>query len=541
MQIDTQNKNRNVAWVVAGLAVAGSLTLSCSGKADNASNPLPAPAQSVSADGWLTDKDAARGFLVTHPAGWTVHADGHSILIQSQNHSQSVLAEGFNASPGETAQAHLTTLAEERATLFPDAQMIDLTHQRSAGDEVSGVFSYRATPEMGRGRVLCSIVNGKGLVFVLAAPEKSFAAAQLTLTRIVQSLRFTVPTGSAASKGQSEAAQMAAVTQSLHFVPWTDPREHAFQMEVPEGWKVEGGAFRFGPTDVRIAYEVISPDNAMSVLVGDPRLPSTFQAPNAFTQRMHWRDGTHGLLHYMSAVEFNHWYLEHTADKVLDNLSVGQDHPLPEVSRQQTAVAQQSAIGAAQVEVSVGITEFSGRSKETGEQVTCIIIGSTQRTTRNMRTGEMTSWFARPVILSCNNDADKSRSQQTTFAVLTHMLQTYHEDPVWLNRRAREIAQATGQAMQRTADRSRQITKNSEAARSASMGAYWGRVNADNERQRGFINYIGDRTDVTDGSGASANVQGGSKHYYKNGQTGTIIGTDSAYSPGVDFSPLTEH
>ncbi len=153
----------------------------------------------------------------------------------------------------------------------------------------------------------------------------------------------------------------------------------------------------------------------------------------------------------------------------------------------------------------------------------------------------MTTWSANPIILSCNDDSAKSRSQQTVLAVTTHLLQTFREDSAWVNGRSGEIGKATGDALQRTGDRSRQIAKNSDAARSASMGAYWGHVNADNERQRGFINYLGDRADVTDGSGKSYNVQGGSKHYYQNGQTGTILGTDSAYSPGVDFTPLTEH
>ena len=152
--------------------------------------------------------------------------------------------------------------------------------------------------------------------------------------------------------------------QRLHFVPWTDPREHGFHMEVPQGWKADGGAFRFGPTDVRVAYQVMSPAKDMTVLVGDPRLPSTFQAPNAFSQQMGMRDGTNGLLHYMPAVEFNRWYLNAVGGQSLDDLKIGEEHPMDAVSRQRTAMAQQSVIGDAQTEVSVGITEFSGRGKE---------------------------------------------------------------------------------------------------------------------------------------------------------------------------------
>ncbi len=124
-------------------------------------------------------------------------------------------------------------------------------------------------------------------------------------------------------------------------------------------------------------------------------------------------------------------------------------------------------------------------------------------------------------------------------AVFGHLMQTYHEDAAWDERRAREIAQATGQALRRTADRSQQIAKDSDTKRSALMDSYWGHVDSDNEQQRGFVNYLGDRTDVTGADGVTHNVQSGSKHYYQ-GSNGTIVETNSEYSPGVDFTPLTE-
>ncbi len=540
MQNETQKKNRNAIWAVAVLAAAGSLMLSCAGKAHTAPHHA-APAQSAAADGWQTDKDAARGFLVTHPAGWTVQADDHSILMQSQDHSQIVLAEGFNASPGETAQAHLTSLAEERAALLPDAQMIDLARQPSASDEVSGTFSYQSPQGPGRGRVLCSIVNGKGLIFVLAAPKARFSEAQPALTRIVKSLRFLPPAARPTSteKGEGTNPQMAAITRSLHYVTWSDPHEHAFHLEVPQGWKADGGAFRFSPMDVRIAYQVVSPDKSITILMGDSRLPASFLSPTP---------------PFMSALEFNRWYLGQFAGQALDNFKIGAEQPMTEMSRQRTAAAQQAASPGTQLEFSMGTTEFSGRSKLTGKLMTGLIFSTTNRMSQRVGvTGaDVTTWFANPMLLICTDNADKVHSQQTAVAVLLHLMQTCRDYPAWDKRRFGEINQASAEVSRQTGEFSRQniqnsqaasqrIAQNSEATRSASMGAYWNHVNADNEQQRGIINYVGDRTDVTEGSGATVNVQGGSKHYYKNDQTGTVLGTDSAYGPGVDFSPLAEH
>lgn len=81
-------------------------------------------------------------------------------------------------------------------------------------------------------------------------------------------------------------------------------------------------------------YQVTSPDKGMSVVGGDPRLPSTFQAPNAFTESTGMADGTNGLLHSMPASEFNRWYLDGLGRQVLDNLVIGAEHPMTKVSRQ---------------------------------------------------------------------------------------------------------------------------------------------------------------------------------------------------------------
>ena len=517
----------------------------------------PAPRHMASAGGWKTYKNAALGFALAEPAGWTVQADPHSILVQDPKRREVVLMETFTPEPDESAQAHLMRLAQERAAMFPEAQMVSVDPQPSAGDEVSGVFSYADPQGPGQGRVLCSVMpDGKGLVFVLAAPASGFPAAQPALLRIVKSLRFMAPAGSAAKTATAggAAAQEAAALRGMQFVTWSDPREHGFHVEIPKGWKADGGAFRFGPTDVRIAYQVLSPDKGMAVVVGDPRLPSSFNAPIALTEQIGMRDGTNGLLHFMSAPEFNRWYLGQISGQQMDDFKIGEEYPMDQRSRRRTAQAQQFAPPGVQVEASVGMTEFSGRSKLIGKPVIGVILSTTQRMSGRAGVGggvDCTTWFASPILLVCTDDAVKARSQQTMLAVLTRLRQTYREYPEWDKKRIEEMNQSTEQVGRRTSELSRQMIQNSQgrtrqisnasdAAREASMGAYWNHENAQDEQQHGFINYLGDRTDVGGDGGPTVNVQSGSKHYYRNAQTGTILGTDSESSPGVDFTPLSE-
>ncbi len=545
MQKRSQTQKKTDATVVlaatlggaCGLAFVGGLVF-IAGQRSVQSAPASLSRAVSGGSGWQTYKDARLGFAVARPAGWTVRADSRSITVQNPARTETVLTEVFTASPGETAESHLNMLAEEQAALFPNAQIGDAAPQASKGDEVAASLTYGNGT--GSGRALCSIVGGKGLLFVLAAPGVNFAADQPVLTHIVKSLRFTVP---AAGK-----AQTAAAVRGLHFVSWTEPREHGFQIDVPQGWKAEGGSFSFGPTDLRIAYVVTSPAKDMQVVIGDPRLPSAFLAPNEMNGG---REGMNGCLHYMPAAEFNHWYLTNFVRPLMDTLVIGADHPLPEVSQKRTEIAQRQFGGSAEVEVNVGITEFSGVSKETHKPITGLMIGSTQRMTSRGMMAETTTWVPSTMAVTCNNDAEKTRNQQTVMAVFGRIQRSYHENVSWVSRHAQEgaaqteqvrrnMGQATQQMIEQSRERSAQITRSSDDARAASMGAYWGHENAQDEQQRGFVNYLGNRTDVGGDGGATVNVQSGSSHYYRNSRTGDVLGTDSAYSPGVDFTPLTE-
>ena len=79
------------------------------------------------------------------------------------------------------------------------------------------------------------------------------------------------------------------------------------------------------------------------------------------------------------------------------------------------------------------------------------------------------------------------------------------------------------------------IAANSDDARNRLMSNFHNHEAAMDNVQHHFVNYLSNSTDVTDGAGHTANVGSGYSHYYKNGQTGTVLGTNSAYSPGVDF------
>src|SRR6202046_2897989 len=57
------------------------------------------------------------------------------------------------------------------------------------------------------------------------------------------------------------------------WVRYTDNAEGAFSMEVPVGWQVEGGMYRFGYLDVRWMMDIRSLDGKVVIRINDPNIP----------------------------------------------------------------------------------------------------------------------------------------------------------------------------------------------------------------------------------------------------------------------------
>ncbi len=65
----------------------------------------------------------------------------------------------------------------------------------------------------------------------------------------------------------------AEATGSPLWVRYTDNAEGAFSMEVPVGWQVEGGMYRFGYFDVRWMMDIRSLDGKVIIRISDPNIP----------------------------------------------------------------------------------------------------------------------------------------------------------------------------------------------------------------------------------------------------------------------------
>lgn len=78
-----------------------------------------------------------------------------------------------------------------------------------------------------------------------------------------------------------ETVAGASPAAALSWSHFQDPFEHAFTLDVPQGWTVRGGLFRLGYSDERPMVDLRSPDGAIEIRLGDVAIPS-YTAPNQF-------------------------------------------------------------------------------------------------------------------------------------------------------------------------------------------------------------------------------------------------------------------
>lgn len=112
-----------------------------------------------------------------------------------------------------------------------------------------------------------------------------------------------VASGADASPGED--------TEAISFVTWREPNEGAYTIRVPAGWKTSGGIRRRTPVDVRSAVNVVSPDGAIQLFIGDYDVPPA-REPDVATRMAGFREGQNLngtlLARYQNGVEFARRY-----------------------------------------------------------------------------------------------------------------------------------------------------------------------------------------------------------------------------------------
>ena len=238
--------------------------------------PAPGPFRPAVPDAtpgeWAKHEDPM-GFSVELPRGWTVEPDRTSGRVRIAGPRDTEIDAWPVFVPGRLDAASApSVLARLAAKVAPAVTW-------AGGDSpAQGVARLRGRTAQGSWALalLTWIPGPEGAaarVYVVLPGE----ASEETIARIVGSFRAT---GSA-----------AAATQ-LDFVRYADPFENAFTIEVPKGWKTEGGLKRFAPTEVRAQIVTTSPEGDVMVSTGDFDIP-TFSEPTQLGMSLGFTEGSY--------------------------------------------------------------------------------------------------------------------------------------------------------------------------------------------------------------------------------------------------------
>ncbi len=224
-------------------------------------NPGYVP-QHPPSDSWTRYADPA-GFVVDVPRGWTVAKDAASgrIIISGSRGEKAVI--------WPLLLQHAGLDSHSAAVLLPQlAHQVDAQMSWGHAQMLQGVARIFASRGHRSGTALLSWANGasgaSAYFYCLEAPTNSYRTSMDNFVGVLNSFHIVQD----ASLGK-EGTERGKGPATLSFVSWRDPREGAFSVAVPQGWRVVGGAYRLSATDVRYSLAMGSPDGQIRATIGD--------------------------------------------------------------------------------------------------------------------------------------------------------------------------------------------------------------------------------------------------------------------------------
>ncbi|MCU0226711.1 MAG: hypothetical protein MUF01_03660 [Bryobacterales bacterium] len=175
-----------------------------------------------------------------------------------------------SASPSEWMRQHGATLL---ARYLPNATLDALYPSRLGRSGLLATISFARGQQTGKGSVMLFSQDGMGTLYLMGAPASRFLRDQPTMLAMLRSFRFQGERSGAANTDQRPPPPEPS------YIPFRDPHEGAFTLDVPSNWKIEGGVVRRSEVDINTYVRATSP-NGIVVTLGDEYIPR-FIVPTA--------------------------------------------------------------------------------------------------------------------------------------------------------------------------------------------------------------------------------------------------------------------
>jgi len=462
---------------------------------------------------WTTHRDPS-GFTVETPAGWKVSSQSGRVQVAGPQQQQVVVWPVFVSGVLDARSA-----APVLWRLAQTAMPIQWSAPQPAGAAAVRMLGRSA------GRVglatLAWVPSPKGTaawLYCSAAPEAAYNRQQEIFARILGSFRVL------GAKSGTANAQPA-----VKWVRWEDPREKAFSLEFPEGWKIEGGMFRYAPVDTRGAWQAVSPDGAIRLWGGDQQLP-TFTEPNQMLAMTGFREGStyspgYGVQmivrRYLPGLAFVKDYVTSGAARLgCAELAFTGERNRTDFASAINAIYQQYPSAGVSLQMTAGDVNFTCRQES--RAMSGYYFAGTQFTKVASMPGGL--WRVEHLF---GYLAPREKAAQAE-SVLQHAIASMQVNPQWAGMQS-NVAANTSRIVSRTQAEISNIIDSTYRNRQASL----------DEISRRRSNATLGVVDVVDpATGREFKVESSSNYYWID-HRGTIAGTETDTRPGIDFRELT--
>lgn len=516
-------------------------------KADNnrETGNLKVPGHFTKSIRWLDYVSPDKSFSLKVPDAWEVKT-GQNGKIRVYSYD----AESITIWPFFVPKTKITI--NKARELFSALVKSKASGNKWSPPEQVGENGLRSTYKDGKTKQVVSLVfrpmkyGTVGRLFLASAPQGYSRHYSKIFSNILSSLRFNPQTKSSpVSPNSSVASQNKPkkyFQQPLNWTTFTDPKQGAFSLQVPQRWKVDGAMEQPGSLDYRGWVRTISPAEDIVVFMGDGKIP-IFTLPDmqlasyGFVPGSRYNPGGYSsvVAYYIPSKKFVLKYGKECLQKVkMKNIQLVSTHEHPDLARQLNA-----GFG--------NLTHFSCSSCKftaVNSQDTPVIghfMASTRRT-------KGLWWVTLVSGVVCSADKEPVGMQ-----VLAHMFGSFRTNPKWKTGQIQSIQTAYAGITQwynQYNETIRQSFAASDAWRrsfsqqaSASLkdtSRSSNRYTARDEWMRQATNSIRDTEDVVDpNTGNTYNIWSGGEYNYLSNDGYSVLSTSQPIYPSAQWTQLT--
>jgi len=289
-----------------------------------------------------------------------------------------------------------------------------------------------------------------------------------------------------------------------------DTREEAFSIEVPKGWKISGGMFRYAIAYPRPHINMISPDGKTTVRVGDATIPN-YSTPNPWIPAKF--AGQDSVAPYPTGDVFATKYGQARFSTMCQSVQVKESHPKTPKYHQP---------GQGMVRVTGGETNFTCTAN--GQPMAGYVYAETLLVGTG---GPNSKWY----VVALGSYLAPAAQAEAAGDILKHSGDSIALNPEWVTMQNRLVAAATRinlQTAQHTMD---------DIAKTNARQAQWSKnMRQQTDNFNDILNGVTLIRDPTSGVVREVPTMGGGPIWI---DPHNDVVVNSALSPGSAFHPLT--